>query len=294
MAKLKTTEQALTYLAEMSPTETFHANPFKDGWVCTRVLTPEQMNSGAAVGLARLVIDSETGIVYQYPSWSETMVAEAHTTFKQTGINRAARQIYPYQWRITVQRIREDQETIVYQLRAESLTNPPEPSQQHPLTIEKQTYTTNPTDWMSTVAMSHAEWMSRQNQGVWPETDTTQPSDHGADHATPPTREATTTVTVPPTTSPRTIPAMGRAAIVSSNSKTVHTIEFGLRMSNFGLRSHGSPRPMPGWRSRASPGAISNRCLSSQLTGSTAHSETSSTAFVTSSRMWHPAKPYRK
>lgn len=174
MAELKTTEQALNYLAEMSPTETFHANPFKDGWVCTRVLTPEQMNSGAAVGLARLVIDSETGIVYQYPSWSETMVAEAHTTFKQTGINRAARQIYPYQWRITVQRIREDDETIVYQLTAESLTDPPEPSQQYPLTIGKHTYLYEPRGSLSRVAMAHARWVSGQNQGVWPETDTSQ------------------------------------------------------------------------------------------------------------------------
>jgi hypothetical protein len=174
MAELKTTEQALAYLAQMSPTETYHVQPFQNGWVCTKVLTPEQMNSGQAVGLARLVIDSETGIVYVYPSWSETMVAEAHTTFKETGINRAGRQIYPYQWTITIRRTREDVQTIVYQLTAESLTDPPEPTQHHPLTIEKHTFASDPTDWLSSVAMSHAEWMSRQNQGVWPEVDTSQ------------------------------------------------------------------------------------------------------------------------
>ena len=174
MAQLETTQEALAYLAQMSPTEKYHVAPFDHGWVATKVLTPEQMNSGAAVGLARLVIDSETGIVYLYPSWSATMVADAHTTFKQTGINRAGQQIYPYQWTIMLRRIREDDQTIVYQLRAESLTHPPEPTQEHPLTIEKHTYAHDPTDTLSSVAMSHARWVSRQNQGVWPETDTTQ------------------------------------------------------------------------------------------------------------------------
>jgi hypothetical protein len=172
MAELETREQALAYLAQMSPTEKYHVQPFQNGWVCTKVLTPEQMTSGQAVGLARLVIDSETGIVYLYPSWSEMMVTEAHTTFKQTGINRDGNQIYPYQWRITVRRLREDEQTIVYQLTADSLTDPPEPSQQHPLTIEKHTHTYEPMDRLSTVAMAHARWASGQHQGVWPDTDT--------------------------------------------------------------------------------------------------------------------------
>jgi hypothetical protein len=174
MPELETREQAMAYLAEMSPTETFQVHPFKDGWVATKVLPPEQMRSGEAVGLARLVIDSETGTIYQYPSWSTAMVAEAHSTAKQTGINRAGRRIYPHQWRIEIQRVREDAQRIVYQLTASSLTNPPEPTRQHPLTIEKETYAHDPTDWISSVAMSHAEWVSRQNRGSWPEATTTQ------------------------------------------------------------------------------------------------------------------------
>lgn len=174
MAELETREQALAYLAQMSPTETFQVRQIPQGWVGTKVLSPEQMATGQAVGLARLVIDSETGIVYQYPSWSERMVADAYTTFKQTGINRAGSQIYPYQWTITVQRIQENEQTITYQMTAESLTDPPEPTQHHPLKIEKHTLATDPTDWLSSVAMAHAEWMSRQNQGVWPEVATSQ------------------------------------------------------------------------------------------------------------------------
>ena len=171
--ELETTEQALAYLAQMSPTETFHAQPFPHGWVCTKVLSPEQMSSGQAVGLARVVIDSETGIVYQYPSWSETMVADAHATFKQTGINQAS-QIYPYQWTITVRRVQEDDETIVYRMTAESLTDPPEPTQQHPLTLEKHTHAYDPTDWLSSVATSHVRWATDRHHGVWPDVDTSQ------------------------------------------------------------------------------------------------------------------------
>lgn len=174
MPDLQTREQALAYLAEISPTETFNVQPFQRGWVCTKVLSQAQMNSGAAVGLARLVIDSETGSVWVYPSWSEVMVAEAYTEFKETGVNRAGRQIYPYQWEITVRRIQEDQEKIIYQLTATSLTDPPEPTKNHQLTIEKQSHEFDPTDPWSSVAMVHARWLSRQNNGVWPETDTTR------------------------------------------------------------------------------------------------------------------------
>lgn len=173
MPELETREQVLAYLADMSPSQTYHVQPFQHGWIATKVLSPEQMASGQAVGLARLVIDSETGIVYQYPSWSETMVAEEYTTFKETGFNRAGNQIYPHQWEITIRRAREDTATIEYRLTATSLSNPPEPTQEHPLTIEKPTGLCDPRDPLSKVAASHARWMSRQNQGVWPETDTT-------------------------------------------------------------------------------------------------------------------------
>jgi hypothetical protein len=173
MTKLDTREQALGYLAQMSPTETFRLNPFPGGWGATPVLPHDQMTSSAAVGLALLVIDSETGIIYQYPSWSTTRVAEAHTMFMQTGENRAGRQIYPYQWTITIQRVPESGERIVYQVTAESLTEPPEPMQQHPLTIEKLDQTWEPRDHLSTVATVHARWLSRQNNGEWPATDTT-------------------------------------------------------------------------------------------------------------------------
>ncbi|KUI39784.1 hypothetical protein [Mycobacterium sp. GA-2829] len=170
MVELQTRDQALSYLAQMSPTGRFHVQPFKDGWLCTDVLTPEQMASGDATGLAKLVIDSETGVVYVYPSWSETMVADAHTTFKETGVNRAGRQFYPYQWHITINLRYEDDERIEYQMTAESLTDPPEPVDHREEHIPLQSDGL----FVQRAAMSHAEWMSRQNQGAWPEVDTTE------------------------------------------------------------------------------------------------------------------------
>jgi hypothetical protein len=56
----------------------------------------------------------------------------------------------------------------------ESLTDPPAPTQQNLLTIEKQTLAHEPRGWLASVATSHAEWLSRQNHGVWPEAATTE------------------------------------------------------------------------------------------------------------------------
>ncbi|MCP9273839.1 hypothetical protein [Mycolicibacterium arenosum] len=172
MTQLETTKQAVAYLAEMSPDVTYRVNRFPLGWVCAKVLSREETARDQGLGLAKLVIDSETGIVYVYPSWSEMMVAEAFTEFKETEVDRAGRRIYPHQWNITIQRTAEDDQTIAYQLTAQSLTDPPEPTQQFPLTIDKRTYATDPTNPLTNVALSRAEAESRRNQGVWPETAT--------------------------------------------------------------------------------------------------------------------------
>jgi hypothetical protein len=172
MPDLDTMEQALAYLAEMSPTETFRIQPFDHGWVGTKYLSRQEMESGVGLGLGRLVIDSQTGIIYTYPSWSDLMVIEAFTEFKETGVNRGARRIYPHEWNITIQRTAEDDQTIVYHLTATSLTDPPEATQEYPLTIDKRTYATDPTNLLTDVAMARAEAESRRNNGVWPETAT--------------------------------------------------------------------------------------------------------------------------
>lgn len=177
MVELGNQEQALAYLAVIFPDSDFRVLPFEMGWVCSPILpqvAQEESPSGRAVGLAKLVIDSQTGVVTEYPSWSTNTVAADYTEAKQTGRPPAGGQIYPYRWRITLRRLREDPETITYQMTAESLIDPPHPTQEHPLTINKQTFLSEPTDTLSSVAMSHAEWMSRQHNGIWPEESTTE------------------------------------------------------------------------------------------------------------------------
>jgi hypothetical protein len=171
--ELETREQALEYLAQVQPSVTFNVYQFESGWICMENIPPEE-TLGRGLGMASLILDKETGVVTVQSSLPMDLVAQEYAEAKRTGQPLPGRQIYPYQWTITVQRIREDEQTIVYQMTAESLTDPPEPTQHHPLTIEKHTFATDPTDWLSSVAMSHAEWVSRQNHGVWPEVDTSQ------------------------------------------------------------------------------------------------------------------------
>lgn len=168
MVELDTQQQALAYLAQIFPETNFRVVPFEMGWVGSPILPQNETPSGPAVGSTKLVIDSQTGVVTEYPSWSTNMVAEDYREAKRTGRPPAGGQIYPYQWRIAIRRLREDPETITYQMTAVSLKNPPESTREHPLTINKQSLLSEPPDTLSTVASSHAEWMSRQNQGVWP------------------------------------------------------------------------------------------------------------------------------
>jgi hypothetical protein len=172
MPELHAEEQALAYLAEMSPSETFQTYPFDHGWVCTKVLTPEQIAQGQNLGAARLVIDSDTGIIYGYPSWPIDLIMEHHGEFKKTGVNRVARQIYPHQTRITLQRISEDDQAITYRMTVDWLTEPPKPSQQYDLTLDKRTNMYHPTSTMAAVAASRVRWIE-QRDGTWPKTATT-------------------------------------------------------------------------------------------------------------------------
>jgi len=167
MVQLATQEQALAYLARIFPDRMFRVTPFEMGWVVTPIL-PEGSTASQPIGQAKLIIDSETGIVTTHSSLPTNVVAETYTTAKRSG-RPAGNQIYPHQWRITLRRTREDPETIDYQMTAVSLAQPPEPTLEHSLTINKQTYTHEPTDALSRVAMSRALWMSQQNRGAWPE-----------------------------------------------------------------------------------------------------------------------------
>lgn len=167
MVQLATEEQAQAYLAQIFPDRTFRVTQFEMGWVVSPI-PAEDNTAGQPIGQAKLVIDSETGIVTTHPSLPTSAVAQTYTTARRSG-RPTGNQIYPHQWRITLRRTREDPENIDYQMTAVSLAQPPEPTAEHSLTINKQTYTHEPRDALSRVAMSRALWLSQQNRGAWPE-----------------------------------------------------------------------------------------------------------------------------
>lgn len=169
MPELETREQALAYLGQIQPGVTFTVYPFERGWICMEDLPPEQV-LGRGLGMASLIIDKETAVVTVQSSLPMDLVAQEYAEAKRLGQPLPGRQIYPHQWSISLRKTREDDQTIEYQMTVRSLTDPPEPSREHPLTIEKRTYMFRPTDSMSAQATSYAEWLSRQNQGVWPDT----------------------------------------------------------------------------------------------------------------------------
>lgn len=102
------------------------------------------------------------------------MVVEAFTEMKQTGVNRAGRQVYPYQQRIDVKRIGEDEETVEYEMTVTSLTDPPEPTQRRAVTLQKNSGLYTPTDSTAALANSLIRWVAKNQQGAWPEEATTQ------------------------------------------------------------------------------------------------------------------------
>ncbi|KZM69617.1 hypothetical protein AWN90_07500 [Nocardia terpenica] len=169
MAEYRTREQVEQYLARIfNPDRRFHLYPFETGWLVQPILTPEQTTAGQAVGLTNLVIDSETGVVTEYPSWSSTMIADDHREAKQTGRPPTGRQVYPPQARLSIQRTREDSETIDYDVRIRSQTEPPGENTEYRLTINKSTLTYQPTAHMAANVVSWAEMHSSQD-GTWPD-----------------------------------------------------------------------------------------------------------------------------
>jgi hypothetical protein len=174
MPDLETPEQVTAYLAEIQPSKTFLVHPFATGWVC-REQIPQGETLTRGLGMASLIVDKETGLVTVHSSGLSTrMAAEKYDEAKRTGQPPPGQQIYPHRWRITLRRIREDTDTIDYQMTTQSLTDPPEPTREHQLHIEKRTNLFEPADGFSARATSHALWVSNQNQGVWPEMDTSE------------------------------------------------------------------------------------------------------------------------
>ncbi len=168
MAEYRTQEQVEEYLARIfNPDRRFRLYPFEIGWLVQSVLTQQEMDSGMGLGMTNLVIDAENGAVYQYPSWSGMMIADDFREAKQTGRPPTAHQVYPRQWRLTIQQVHEDPETIRYAVQVLSLTDPPQENAEYELTIDKTTYAYQPEEPTAMNVIAWAEMRNSQD-GTWP------------------------------------------------------------------------------------------------------------------------------
>lgn len=169
MPDLSTREQAREYLAQIYPDDReWRIYEIPDGWVCQPVLSREQIEVGQGLGLTNLVIDTDTAVVIEYPSWSTEMVAEDYANSRQTGQPPSGGQIYPPLWHLNIQRTQETSETIEYQVQVESRATPPEESAEYQLRIDKSTLMYPSGLPMAGEVVAWAESRSRQD-GTWPD-----------------------------------------------------------------------------------------------------------------------------
>ncbi|MFG1792291.1 hypothetical protein [Nocardia sp. NPDC049149] len=165
----RTREQVERYLAQIfNPNREYRLNQFEYGWVVNSILTPEEIAAGAELGSTRLVVDAETGVVIEYPSWSDQMVMDDYTEAKQTGRPPMGGQVYPPRWTVNFERVREDPSEVEYAVHASSQT---EPAINHQLIINKQTLRSRTNTQAIHPACAYTKAWAHANRspdGTWP------------------------------------------------------------------------------------------------------------------------------
>ncbi|WP_433663005.1 hypothetical protein ACQPW1_13205 [Nocardia sp. CA-128927] len=166
----RTKDQVEQYLAQIfNPNRKYRLNPFENGWVCSSILTQEEIAAGRGLGSTRLVIDSETGVVIEYPSWSDQMVMDDYNEAKRTGRAPMGGQVYPPRWQVTIDRIREDPTEVEYLVHVSSQT---QPALRHQLIINKQTLRSRTETSAIPPACAQAKawaYANRSPDGTWPQ-----------------------------------------------------------------------------------------------------------------------------
>ncbi len=164
-----TMEQVQQYLARIFPSQQFEAiTPIEHGWVCRPKLAPEEIARGQDLGLSTYVVNKQTGVVTTHPSLPPFTIGQMYDEAILTGQPSPGAQIYPPLWRVSIQRTTEDSETIQYHVRIESQAQPPEPTTEFQLVINKNTLAYQPTGSLAANAVSWVDWC-RSQDGTWPE-----------------------------------------------------------------------------------------------------------------------------
>ncbi|NKY50532.1 FtsK/SpoIIIE domain-containing protein [Nocardia vermiculata] len=94
MAEYRTREQVEAYLARiLNPDRSFHLYEMEGGWLVQA--DTSSMDLDASLGMTSLVVDADTGVVFEYPSWSSHMIADDFGEAKRNRRRPAMRQVYP-------------------------------------------------------------------------------------------------------------------------------------------------------------------------------------------------------
>jgi hypothetical protein len=168
--ELNNEEQINHYLTQVfGAARRFRAIPFDHCWVCQATPSPEQIARREHLGLGSYLVDRRTGVVTTIPSSTPPHLAgKRYDESVRAGRPQPGRQIYPHLSRVIIRRTREDPTTIEYQVRIESLAQPPEPAREYPLEITKTGLACRPATPPGASVAAWAQWQARTN-GTWPE-----------------------------------------------------------------------------------------------------------------------------
>ena len=165
---ITTEQQAREYLAmALGGHRQYRMFPFELGWVIYQQLGDEEIRQGRHLGLTKLVLNAQTGVIMEFPSLPVDIVAETYLSAIREGSRMPAYQIYPYRIRVHLQLTKDEPDTVEYRIQPESLENPGQSTPPYQLMIDKQTLSSQPSDPMSMLATSWAEIRSRTD-GTWP------------------------------------------------------------------------------------------------------------------------------
>lgn len=146
MQELRTKEQVEEYLrqAHIYPQDReIYIYQTEFAWVCWEPMNPsEQDRARRTPGTGGChIVDARTGVVTSYGTarppivWGEMYDEAIRTGEPMVG----GGQIYPHRWRLNIQWTQEDPTEIEYLVTVESLTEPPEPTTEIQLIMNKET-----------------------------------------------------------------------------------------------------------------------------------------------------------
>lgn len=174
-----TAEQVERYLAPLFPVGT-RLNLYRSeyGWVLLPKLPgrdPKPLDRNhPQQGKPTFVVNALTGVVTLHASLPLRTIGQMYDQAIRDQRPVLGHQIYPYRWRASVQRIREDESTIEYRVTAESLSVPTEPAEEPLLIITKHPFdlrTDSPEGAFPESCSRAASWVTMRNRAdqTWPE-----------------------------------------------------------------------------------------------------------------------------